>query len=855
MMQKRTLYSLLLASLLLVFAFSFATAQTVTFQSKTVPRCATTILNISVTTPEPLSAFEIVFSLSGSYSNFSVNFDAGLTALPDRVLQVGGTPDTVRMAAMRINTGDVCLPAGTTVVGQIHLKTGDICSGTIVVSGATVTGTSQCGCPVGATTKLVKCDPVEELATTVVAGTVTVVNATPTIACPGPITVPWGTLVEFDVTGNDADLANGCETLSYSKVSGPGAVNPTTGHFTWATGGDDICVSTVVVRVTDKCGATADCSVEICVTNEPPVIADPMTAIEAVWAILLSGQVVASDPDGGPSALSYSLVSFDGPTYYGSGFNLNAGTGDWTWDIGDNSDYLGDFTLCIAASDGAEICPPCNTTNADTACYTIHVSGFTVWIEKVHQQLQGHYTTASIYLDSAYVPAGFTSDLIGGFDFLIAYDASALTFIQATPGALIDEGGFEYFTYRFGPFGNCDGGCPSGMLRVVGLRETNNGVTNPNHVAGPGELVVLHFFVTNDRTLDCQFVPIRFFWLDCADNVMASEDGNLLYLGLKVFDFEGNEITDPVSYGYNGPADTCYDTVYTNLGEVKNAPLGAIIFRNGGIDIICADSIDARGDINLNGISNEIGDAVVFTNYFISGLAAFTINVEGQIAATEVNGDGIPLSVADLVYLIRVIVGDAVPYAKVTPGTIAEFYSTGRDVTVKTPIDIGAVLFVFDGEVTPSLANDARGMEIKYATVDGTTRVLVYSMGRDRITTGSVLNLTGEGTLVSIEAATYSGAVLETNKNFQLPTEYALSQNYPNPFNPVTTIELALPVASDWTVSVYNVSGQRVANFSGYSPAGIVTVNWDAANMASGLYFYKAQAGAFSATKKMVLLK
>jgi hypothetical protein len=759
------------------------------------------------------------------------------------------------MAAMRINTGDVCLPAGTTVVGQIHLKTGDICSGTIVVSGATVTGTSQCGCPVGATTKLVKCDPVEELATTVVAGTVTVVNATPTIACPGPITVPWGTLVEFDVTGNDADLANGCETLSYSKVSGPGAVNPTTGHFTWATGGDDICVSTVVVRVTDKCGATADCSVEICVTNEPPVIADPMTAIEAVWAILLSGQVVASDPDVGPSALSYSLVSFDGPTFYGSGFNLNAGTGDWTWDIGDNSDYLGDFTLCIAASDGAEICPPCNTTNADTACYTIHVSGFTVWIEKVHQQLQGHYTTASIYLDSAYVPAGFTSDLIGGFDFLIAYDASALTFIQATPGALIDEGGFEYFTYRFGPFGNCDGGCPSGMLRVVGLRETNNGVTNPNHVAGPGELVVLHFFVTNDRTLDCQFVPIRFFWLDCADNVMASEDGNLLYLGLKVFDFEGNEITDPVSYGYNGPADTCYDTVYTNLGEVKNAPLGAIIFRNGGIDIICADSIDARGDINLNGISNEIGDAVVFTNYFISGLAAFTINVEGQIAATEVNGDGIPLSVADLVYLIRVIVGDAVPYAKVTPGTIAEFYSTGREVTVKTPIDIGAVLFVFDGEVTPSLANDARGMEIKYATVDGTTRVLVYSMGRDRITTGSVLNLTGEGTLVSIEAATYSGAVLETNKNFQLPTEYALSQNYPNPFNPVTTIELALPVASDWTVSVYNVSGQRVANFSGYSPAGIVTVNWDAANMASGLYFYKAQAGAFSATKKMVLLK
>ena len=858
MMQKRTLYSLLLASLLLVFAFSFATAQTVTFQSKTVPRCATTILNISVTTPEPLSAFEIVFTLSGVYSNFSVNFDGTLSALPDRVLQVGGTPDTVRMAAMRINTGDNCLPAGTTVVGQIHLKTGDICSGSIVVSGATVTGTSQCGCPVGATTKLVKCDPVEELATTIVAGTVTVNNQNPTIVCPDPITVPWGTLVEFDVTGDDNDLDNGCETLRYSKVAGPATavVDSITGHFTWATGGDDVCVSTVTVRVTDKCGATADCSVDICVTNEPPVIThDPASKIQAVWAILLSGQVVANDPDGGPSALSYSLVSFDGPTYYGGGFDLNAGTGAWTWDIGDNSDYLGDFTLCLAASDGAELCDPCSPANADTACYTIHVSGFTIWIEKVHDQLQGHYTTASIYLDSAFVPAGFTSDLIGGFDFLIAYDASALTFIQATPGALIDSGDFEYFTYRFGPFGNCGNGCPSGMLRVVGLRETNNGVPNLDHVAGPGELVVLHFFVTNDRTLNCQYVPIRFYWLDCADNVLASEDGNLLYLGLKVFDFEGNEITDPILYGYTGPADTCYDTVFYDTGGVKNAPLGAIIFRNGGIDIICSDSIDSRGDINLNGIPNEIGDAVVFTNYFISGLAAFTINLEGQIAATEVNGDGIPLSVADLVYLIRIIVGDALPYAKVTPGTIAEFYSNGKEITVKTPVDIGAVLFVFDGEVTPMLANDARDMEIKYATIDGMTRALVYSMERGHaITTGSVLNLTGEGTLVSIEAATYSGAVLETHKNFQ-PTEFALSQNYPNPFNPITTIELALPVASDWSVNVYNVSGQRVAAFSGNSPAGIVTVNWDAANVASGLYFYKAQAGAFSATKKMVLLK
>jgi len=473
----------------------------------------------------------------------------------------------------------------------------------------------------------------------------------------------------------------------------------------------------------------------------------------------------------------------------------------------------------------------------------------------VLDQLQGLNTSVSISLDS-FSPGDSIG--LGGFDFLVVYDARALTFMGALPGSLIDSGVFEYFTYRFGPGGNCGEGCPSGILRLIGMREINDGTTNPNHVTGTGELAELNFFVTNDRTLECQFVPIRFYWLDCGDNVLASEDGNILYLGLEVFDFEGTIITDPVSYGYNGPAADCYDTVFVNNhpDSIKNFPLGVILFRDGGIDIICADSIDARGDVNLNHIPNEIGDAVVFTNYFINGLAAFTINVEGQIAATEVNGDGIALSVADLVYLIRIIVGDASPLAKISPDMVAQFSTDGQVVRVNTPTPIGAALFVFDGQAYPTLANAANGMEIKYGFVNNETRVLVYSMDRGRaINNGDVLNISGSATLRSVEAATYEGAVLATNKSFQLPTEFALNQNYPNPFNPVTTIELALPSASDWTIAIFNVSGQKVAEYSGHNEAGIVTVNWDASNLASGLYFYKANAGNFSATKKMVLLK
>ena len=84
--------------------------------------------------------------------------------------------------------------------------------------------------------------------------------------------------------------------------------------------------------------------------------------------------------------------------------------------------------------------------------------------------------------------------------------------------------------------------------------------------------------------------------------------------------------------------------------------------------------IDERGDINLNGISNEIADYVVYANYFLMGVAAFTVNPGSQIAASEVNGDGLALTVNDLVYLIRIIEGILFPVGFVGP-------YVGEDIT------------------------------------------------------------------------------------------------------------------------------------------------------------------------------
>jgi hypothetical protein len=89
-----------------------------------------------------------------------------------------------------------------------------------------------------------------------------------------------------------------------------------------------------------------------------------------------------------------------------------------------------------------------------------------------------------------------------------------------------------------------------------------------------------------------------------------------------------------------------------------------------------------------------------------------------------------------------------------------------------------------------------------------------------------------------------------------LPTEYTLEQNYPNPFNPTTSIHYQLAANSFVNLAVYDVSGRLVADLvEGMREAGVHEVTFDASHLASGIYFYRIEAGDFSAVRKMVLMK
>jgi Secretion system C-terminal sorting domain len=89
-----------------------------------------------------------------------------------------------------------------------------------------------------------------------------------------------------------------------------------------------------------------------------------------------------------------------------------------------------------------------------------------------------------------------------------------------------------------------------------------------------------------------------------------------------------------------------------------------------------------------------------------------------------------------------------------------------------------------------------------------------------------------------------------------IPTVYALEQNYPNPFNPTTTIKFALPKNSNVKINIYDILGRVVTRLvDGNFAAGYHKVQFNASNLASGVYFYRIEAGNFVNVKKLMLLK
>ncbi|MEW5875739.1 MAG: T9SS type A sorting domain-containing protein [Candidatus Zixiibacteriota bacterium] len=691
--------------------------------------------------------------------------------------------------------------------------------------------------------------------------TVTVTQNAPVCQGVSDQSVHWADVLSVGLPATD----DGCPNpLTWSVIS---VVPPVAGPLSVAGGTlnydptcSDIAGSPHVLTYQVSDGVKADtCSVGITVTNTAPTVQCPtpddagilcraqLINDDGIFNVgdLIEGDAIGDDADADP--LTYSVSASQPVT---NAPTIDA-SGHFSWQSS-GLDAPGIYEFCIEVSDGCATDECCFTVELEAVFY-VGIGDATGTVDTI-PALPGTVACVYVHIDPD-IP-------LGGFDLLFSYDLSALSFQSVS--RLNDLAEWEYWTYRLSANSNCTGGCPSGLIRVVAIADLDNGPANhpPADAFGlEGNVLELCFLVTSDWNFLGQCLPIDFIVLTCGDNTLASKDGNTTYLPFG---------SDPDCLIGGGPG--------------KPVPVEQIQFCGGWICV--REPQDARGDINLNGVANEISDAVLFSNYFIQGSSVWTPPYEAvQEQATDVNNDGVTLTVADLVYLIRIITGDAQPFPddagnpKVSPyaGEANAFVKVGSDaITVSTnaSVDLGGAMLVFrysDMTVGEAASTEAsKDMVVRSRADRGELRVLVappmdasgarISAGNNEIVT---IPVSGEGSieLVSVELADANGSMLVSNlAKLEVPKSYALMQNYPNPFNAGTVIRFDLKEASDWTLTVYNITGQVVRTFSGHDEASSVSVLWDGkdnktADAASGVYFYRVNAGNFTATKKMTLLK
>jgi hypothetical protein len=183
---------------------------------------------------------------------------------------------------------------------------------------------------------------------------------------------------------------------------------------------------------------------------------------------------------------------------------------------------------------------------------------------------------------------------------------------------------------------------------------------------------------------------------------------------------------------------------------------------------------------------------------------------------------------------------------EITPGTFL-----GSDIIFFPQIDNtnGSVaLGITRKSGASAVAGFGQVAKIKFQVVNNTSTSSFTFATRD------ISANDASGNTVAIQPS--SSSLLVSAKDFNsLPTEFYLGQNYPNPFNPSTIISYSLPKTAFVSLRIFNTLGQEVAILANeQKEAGYYQATWTA-NVPSGIYFYRLQAGEYVETKKMILLK
>ena len=194
-------------------------------------------------------------------------------------------------------------------------------------------------------------------------------------------------------------------------------------------------------------------------------------------------------------------------------------------------------------------------------------------------------------------------------------------------------------------------------------------------------------------------------------------------------------------------------------------------------------------------------------------------------------------------------------------------FEGATDITIQweaseNATDYAWVAHLEGNDLTDPLLEVPTGAETELVLTDGAIYDILLGLGVEQGQTvtidWSVVASAGDNTRFAEEtwSVTFTLVPATNIGRDEVVSGFELAQNYPNPFNPTTNISFTLPEASDVSLEVFNMQGQRVATLAnGSFSAGNHVVTFDAANLSSGIYLYRMTAGAFTQTNKMMLVK
>jgi hypothetical protein len=413
---------------------------------------------------------------------------------------------------------------------------------------------------------------------------------------------------------------------------------------------------------------------------------------------------------------------------------------------------------------------------------------------------------------------------VGSFKLLLNYDAAALTLMDVTNAGTRTQD-FEYFTYT-----DQSAGVP-GHVSIEGVAHMTESI--PDLASGDGAIARLDFHIINNIMSGGATLPIRFITVD------------------------SSEYTD----------NTLTDSSGTRIEQTQ------IVYNEGYVHILEVGLI-RTGDINLNGVAYEVSDVVYFYNYLMDP-TGYPFDVL-QYANSDINGDGIVASLADLIALINKVIGEpATRKVSSGAGLSANIWTTagetGTSFSYDAGFEVGGIFAVLNttDEITAEDIHSPFNEITLLSRIDSSeVRILLFSMDGLTMPVGGNICIEIDNLenfdIERIEVASADGesvSVVRAAKEVALPEEFALHQNYPNPFNPQTTISFDLAAAAKAEVAVYNVLGQEVKLLiDGYLPAGKHSVVWDGRDdnnqqVSSGVYFYRLVSQGSALTRKMIMLK